>query len=68
MLISIPDAHLLELDKLMQGHYLERPQNKMDWYSRVGPLFQKHLGGQVGPLPMITSAGARLIEDLISTL
>lgn len=49
-----------------EGHYLERPQNKMDWYSRVGPLFHKHLGGQIGPMSLVTNSGAHLVEDLIS--
>lgn len=48
-----------------EGHFLERLQNKLDWYSRVEPLFHKHLGGRIGPKPNITHSGARLIADLI---
>jgi hypothetical protein len=49
-----------------QGHFLERLQNKMDWYQRVENLFHEILGGQVGPPPPIQNSGAILVADLIS--
>lgn len=49
-----------------QGHFLERLQNKMDWYQRVENLFHEILGGQVGPPPPVQNSGAILVADLIS--
>jgi hypothetical protein len=49
-----------------QGHFLERLQNKMDWYQRVENLFHEILGGQVGPPPVVQNSGAILVADLIS--
>lgn len=50
-----------------EGHYLERPQSKMDWYIRVGALFHKHLGGRIGPVPTITDSEFQLVGDLRAT-
>lgn len=49
-----------------EGHFLERLQNKMDWYQRVENLFHEILGGQVGPPPPVQNSGAILVADLIS--
>ncbi len=51
---------------VIQGHFLERLQNKMDWYQRVENLFHEILGGQVGPPPPVQNSGAILVADLIS--
>lgn len=46
-----------------EGHFLERPQDKMDWFSRVEVLFHKHLGGQIGPIATIVDSTVQIIGD-----
>ncbi|CAM6095502.1 unnamed protein product [Calypogeia fissa] len=48
-----------------EGHWLERPQNKMDWFWRVERLLHKQLGGPLGSPPPITNSGAVLVSDTI---
>ncbi|KAL3679046.1 hypothetical protein R1sor_022002 [Riccia sorocarpa] len=48
-----------------EGHWLERPQNKMDWFWRLEKLLHKQIGGRLGTPPPVHKSGARIVYDAI---
>lgn len=48
-----------------EGHWLERPQNKMDWFWRIEKLLHKQMGGPLGSPPPLHSARATVVSDTI---
>ncbi|KAG6549395.1 hypothetical protein Mapa_009114 [Marchantia paleacea] len=60
--LNKPVTYLIYKD---EGHWLERPQNKMDWFWRLEKLLHKQIGGKLGKPPPVTKSGAFVVYDSI---
>ena len=47
-----------------EGHGLVRPDNRLDFYSRMEQFLQKHLGGRAEPLLSPKGSSAKVITDV----
>ena len=47
-----------------EGHGLVRPDNRLDFYSRMEQFLQKHLGGRAEPLYTPPKSSAKVITDV----